>query len=373
MKKIALLLSALSCFQITADAQGLQATLVNGPTANSIRVRVKNNTASAITGNLVSFTFALRVPDQGAANPSIVTTSLMVNPGSNAGLPAYTDAGYRYYDNFITLNGGNAVNIAAGGEMDAFSVTFTGGAGSSNVELVAKQQTGPGSAGPNNATEYYVALNTGEITDNTTRFYNNGFNSVGLTNSTAMSVVGLSGIALPVTYTHLEAAKEGSSSLLTWGTGSEKNNRGFDIERSADGKAFTAIGFIQSHATGGNSSSGLEYSYADKTPAAGMNYYRLKQISLDGKTSYSNIVRVQFDIAGGVRVYPNPANTTLTVEAAGIKSIAVYNVAGQQMSVPVQYGDLRHEVRTASLAEGIYSIRVEAAGSTTVYKVVLQH
>ncbi len=373
MKRISLFLSALFLANIAADAQGIQGTLVNGQSPNAVRVRIKNNTAATLTGNLVSLRFSLRIPDQGAGNPNIVATSLMTNAGSITYPAPYSETSYRYYDVSVTLNGGNPVNIAPGAELDVFNVAFSNGGNNSGVELVAKAFTGPGSAGPNNATEFYASINGADNTDNTTRFYNNGVNSSGLSNSPTLSVVGLSGIVLPVNYTHIEANKEGSNAVITWGTASEKNNAGFDIERSIDGKNFSKIGTVRSQAANGNSSSKLEYSFIDNKTLGGVNYYRLKQNDIDGNSRFSQVVNVTFDASGNVKTFPNPASRNVTVVAAGVQSIEVYAITGQKLSVPVTYGSTSHEVNTQGLANGNYTLRITTANGVTNQKVVVQH
>jgi hypothetical protein len=373
MKRIPLFLSALLLAGYIADAQGVQGTLVNGPTPNSIRVRIKNNTAAPLVGDLVSLRFSVRITDQGANNPTITTTSLMATPGSITFPPAYTSGGFRYYDVSAAMNGGNPVNIPVGGELDAFNIAFGNGSGVSNVQLVAFPVTGPGSAGPNDATEFYVAMNSGDVTDNVNRFYDNGVNSFGLSNTPGQSLVGLTGIVLPVSYTHIEASKSNNSAVITWGTATEKNNAGFEIERSKDGKAFSKIGYQRSLAVNGNSSSNLEYSYTDNKTLSGINYYRLKQVDVDGNSRYSQVVSVIIDQAGSIKTFPNPAVNKITVEGAGVQSIEVYTIAGQKLNVPVAYGTVSHEVNTAALASGNYTLRITTASGVTNQKIVVQH
>jgi hypothetical protein len=56
-----------------------------------------------------------------------------------------------------------------------------------------------------------------------------------------------------------------------------------------------------------------EYSFTDKNPKVGTNYYRLEQIDFDGKTSYSKIEALSFDNKqlGELAVYPNPVDGNL--------------------------------------------------------------
>jgi len=374
MKRISLL-SALALMPFFADAQGIQGTLIYGATPNSVIVRIKNNTAAAISGNLVSMRFGIRIPDQGAGNPTLTATSLMATPGSITYPPPYTENSFHYYDVSAVINGGNPVNIPVGGELNAFNVTFANGVGSSTVELVGRLFDGtPGSAGANDATEFYVSIDGANSTDQTTRFYNNGANSVGLSNSPTISVVGLGGVVLPVSFTHIEAQRDGANALVTWGTASEINNQGFDIERSADGKTFTKIGYQRSLAIGGNSNDKLEYSFTDTKPLPGLNQYRLKQLDKDGKATYSKIVQVIFDGAGNVKVFPNPAGTSkVNVEATGVQSIEVYTLTGQRLNVPVTYGTTSHELNVSSLANGSYTIRINTATGAATEKLVVRH
>lgn len=51
----------------------------------------------------------------------------------------------------------------------------------------------------------------------------------------------------------------------------------------------------------------------DKNPAAGNNYYRLKQIDLDGRTNYSEIVRVNNNVSKNISIFPNPLNSSTRI------------------------------------------------------------
>jgi hypothetical protein len=77
--------------------------------------------------------------------------------------------------------------------------------------------------------------------------------------------------------------------LLSWQTATEKNNAGFDIERSTDSTAFSKIGRVKGNGTTTQSHS---YTFTDKT-ASGTVYYRLKQTDYDGSATYSSTVEVK--------------------------------------------------------------------------------
>lgn len=100
------------------------------------------------------------------------------------------------------------------------------------------------------------------------------------------------------------------SNEIKWVTASEKNNSHFVLERSVnDIKSWVAIGEV---AGAINSEMPQDYSYTDeKLPlAGGMIYYRLKQVDLEGKYYYGEVIATRvtgINSATTWRVYPNPS------------------------------------------------------------------
>jgi hypothetical protein len=76
----------------------------------------------------------------------------------------------------------------------------------------------------------------------------------------------------------------GEEQYLLWTTQSETQNKGWEVERSIDGKAWTNIGFVEGF---GNSYQKLDYHFELKQ--FGKFYYRIKQIDYDGHFEYSPI------------------------------------------------------------------------------------
>lgn len=119
---------------------------------------------------------------------------------------------------------------------------------------------------------------------------------------------------LPIVFSSFTATKEQQTAVLAWTTASERNNAGFTVERSIDGKQFKAIGSVQTKADGGYSDRSLSYFYTDKVPANSMNYYRLIQVDKDGNTNLSTIRTLNFNNSSMFNCYPNPTEGQLTVE-----------------------------------------------------------
>jgi hypothetical protein len=115
----------------------------------------------------------------------------------------------------------------------------------------------------------------------------------------------------------LTGKAQGKQNLLQWTTITEKNNTGFEVQRSNDGNNFNKIGFVSTKAANGNSNFKLSYDFSDIASAGSTNYYRLKQIDKDGKFAYSNIVLIRKENTantGDLQIYPNPAKNILNVK-----------------------------------------------------------
>lgn len=180
-------------------------------------------------------------------------------------------------------------------------------------------------------------------------------------------------MVLPVSFANFYGKAENGKAMLYWQTTKEQNNTGFDIERSVDGKVWNKIGFTPTKANGGNSTSLLGYVFADVKPATGKNFYRLKQIDLDGKFDYSRTVSMIFGETGKVRIYPNPAQTLLTVEAAANSDLYLYNILGQQVSVPVTPNGTAYIMDMTKVASGNYTLQIVNGANVEVHKVTIAH
>ena len=60
----------------------------------------------------------------------------------------------------------------------------------------------------------------------------------------------------------------------------------------------------------------VNYSFLDKQPHGGINYYRLKQLDRDGKFAISPVVKVSFMARTVVALSPDPAHGYLNISMA---------------------------------------------------------
>jgi len=152
---------------------------------------------------------------------------------------------------------------------------------------------------------------------------------------------------LPVTLTSFTAVAARQEVQLNWTVAGESNFRQYIIERSTDGRSFTAAGSI--------SAANLPaYSFTDlRVPLNGTLYYRLKMVDMDGRQTYSKTVAVKLrSDKGSLVLYPNPANQELTITAAGIQAgwaqVTVSDLAGRKLfsrNVSVFQGKLKIDLQ----------------------------
>jgi hypothetical protein len=179
--------------------------------------------------------------------------------------------------------------------------------------------------------------------------------------------------ALPVKLTSFTAVKQRSLVHVTWSTSQEANSSLFDVERSADGTSFTKIGTV---AAKGFSNVRTDYGFDDKQPLAATNYYRLKQVDLDGKSVYSSVVKLNFDRTGGFRITPNPASSFIYVSLENINTAArlqIIDLNGQLVRQQlISQNSSNTVVSLSGLAKGLYTIKLVSAEKLTTQKLVIQ-
>ncbi|MCK6606550.1 MAG: T9SS type A sorting domain-containing protein [Ignavibacteriaceae bacterium] len=184
---------------------------------------------------------------------------------------------------------------------------------------------------------------------------------------------------IPVEFTAFSAAQSGNGILLNWTTATEKNNYGFDIERSPDGVSFSKTGFIPGN---GTTLSPKNYSWTDSEPLAGKSFYRLKQTDYNGTFSYSNVIETDYTLPGSFNLsqnYPNPfnpeTNITFTIPERSFVRAVVFDASGSEVAV-LKNGEMNqgtHNIRFngSDLSSGMYILRVTAGNYSSSVKMLL--
>ena len=182
---------------------------------------------------------------------------------------------------------------------------------------------------------------------------------------------------VPVSLVDFTATKSGKSALLNWKTLNEVNSRGFVIERSTNGNAWSQLQFVNSNL---NSNVSREYSAIDKNPANGVNYYRLKQVDVDGRQTLSSIATVKFNSSDLMEFafYPNPAKNyinvslnTITSEKARIDLMdAKGSVVFTSTYAKSEQGSTK-KISLNNLPKGIYLIRFTDGATVKTNKIAI--
>jgi uncharacterized repeat protein (TIGR03803 family) len=177
------------------------------------------------------------------------------------------------------------------------------------------------------------------------------------------------GAPLPIKLTSFVANEKAGNTYLEWATSYEFNNKGYYIQHSVDGVTFTNIGFVNSK---GNSTLNTNYIFTDNKPAFGKNYYRLQQVDIDGKITYSNIVIVIIKNSKKlISIYPNPTSKIINI-ASGDKiiSIELFDISGRKIK---SYTAAETIVDLGMHANGMYTLRVMlSSGEKVEEKIILK-
>ncbi|HLP36248.1 T9SS type A sorting domain-containing protein [Lacibacter sp.] len=181
---------------------------------------------------------------------------------------------------------------------------------------------------------------------------------------------------LPVTLANFNAVQRSSKVNLTWETLFELNNDGFEIERRIGSGAYQKIAFVDSKAPGGNGDA-FSYSFEDATNLPkGVTYYRLRQVDLDGRATYSEIKAVRTGNGTIIlSVYPNPSRGTTNValpSGVGTYDVSVDDFTGK--SVQRFSGLTSSNLQLNNLKPGMYMLRVSirATGETITERIAVQ-
>jgi len=188
------------------------------------------------------------------------------------------------------------------------------------------------------------------------------------TGNAALTIAG-SGI-LPVRLISFIASPKNNSVQLEWVTATETNNKKFEIQRSIDGVSWSPVGFVNG---AGNSSSLVNYTFLDKNPLAGKNFYRLLQTDFDGRFSYSKIVSVNISNASFYTLKNNSGNGVydMNIHANSGVDIFIMDISGKQlMKKTFNGGD--HQINISSYPAGIYLLRIQNGNEIMIEKLVKQ-
>lgn len=178
---------------------------------------------------------------------------------------------------------------------------------------------------------------------------------------------------LPIQLASFDLSHLNGKPTITWSSLSEQNNHYYSLERSTDAKDFIQIkkcyGFGQ-----GTTDKKMEYNYIDQHPFPGLNYYRLRQVDLDGtETVYP--AKSIFLAPEKTIVFPTMFQSSISILFTDPPSQngkwQLLNTNGQLISKGLLSDqNIRQEIFFGDLAPGVYSFLVNGKTGKEVFKLI---
>ncbi len=186
----------------------------------------------------------------------------------------------------------------------------------------------------------------------------------GLARAAAQTTTQASSATTPALMMSFDGQVQSMTADLNWVMENETNCNYFVIERSGDTGGYDSIGVV----TGLNNNNQTTYIYADDHMLNGNNYYRLRQVDMDGVIRYSKVVSLydmQQEAAPKMSVYPNPATATLNFSINSNSTqqifIQIYSISGVLLQTSEQTltaGNNLQSITVNNLKSGNYFLKV---------------
>ncbi|MEO6818706.1 MAG: T9SS type A sorting domain-containing protein, partial [Ginsengibacter sp.] len=192
------------------------------------------------------------------------------------------------------------------------------------------------------------------------------FNSAGNA-SNARNIASWNTKVLALNSIDLKAVRNNDAINITWQTNNESNKKSYELERSINALDFVGINTIPAK---GISSS---YSYTDKNPSDGINYYRIRENSINDNHTFSPVVKVTFNVSSIASLYPNPARNTVTVKGLNKNIITTIKISSMQGSEIFRQNYTQNSFATlniSTLPQGTYLIQVIEGSNVVGLKLV---
>jgi hypothetical protein len=337
---------------VDPDAGGL----ATGSATFKMQIHTVSGSVSGVSGISTGWNYQTA----NAMVPTSPGCTILSNPANVTLSPAFIGGGFAYTtvnqcNVILQSGGGQNFDRTVAGTLDGTGITI--GTAWVDVYTVTLWTL-------NGSTGGYVSINSGAggspqplssyaVSDVGANEY--VVNS--LTFNTPLSLAG----AVPVTFSKFNAQCTGSGALITWSTENEINSSYYEIEKSINGTDWNAVAKVNA---AGQSSTVRNYQQIDLA-SAGNSFYRIKQVDLDGKVSYTDVARTNCDTKLITSlIYPVPANDRLNVVIKSDRllktQLIIIDGIGQivrKQDATILSGNNNFSFNLSNLAAGHYTIR----------------
>lgn len=266
--------------------------------------RMSNNSPFTISGTVDNTTYSRDIADLPSghlyATNADRTVSGLLGEGSTE---AVMQQGAQYNEAQRTLTADDVAGIryaAAGldeiaGTADDYTLVLTYAGLDATANIVIDFDDSQTGFAVSQSGGSFINSDHVRITSNSI-FFNTGY-------SWFFNTVSNAPLAVEWAYFHAESIED--HSLLHWTTTEEVNNDYFEIQRSHNSDTWITVGRITPEYVYAN---GNNYQFLDPLArqAGEKLYYRIKQVDLDGKSSYSAIKEVKFGVEKSALVTMGP-------------------------------------------------------------------
>ncbi|MEZ4684559.1 MAG: DUF1501 domain-containing protein [Bacteroidia bacterium] len=173
--------------------------------------------------------------------------------------------------------------------------------------------------------------------------------------------------AFDVGLTHFDAVLETDGRVrVNWQTSTETNNDYFEVQQSTDGASYRSVERVSGAGTTDQRQTYLAF---DPNPSPGLNYYRLKQVDLDGRFEYFDPVTLMVvessELAIDVSRFPNPATDMVHINISASHEarahIELMSIEGRMIlkdSFDMKSGLNQRTLSVRDLEAGLYYIHI---------------
>jgi hypothetical protein len=178
------------------------------------------------------------------------------------------------------------------------------------------------------------------------------------------------GAALPVEMSYFRGSEKSYGNLLEWETVTEINNEKYVIEKSKNGRSFTAVDYILGNK---NTTETSTYEYVDSQPFSGLNYYRLKQVDFNGDYDYSTTIIIENHSESKIDIYPTLVSESINVElnTDEANQVVIFDQSGKSI-IHTVIDDGKNTIDLTALNGGAYYMTVYMESGPYVEKFIKQ-
>lgn len=190
-----------------------------------------------------------------------------------------------------------------------------------------------------------------------------------LSSTEVSNLYNYSATVLPLSWISFTGQAKDGDVVLQWQVGHVSDNDHFEIERSGDGNQFERIGVLSN--SDNSAKQGIQsYLFTDRNPARERNFYRVRQVDIDGRYTYSPVAEVKMSLAGAtMRLQSNPVRDAITLlnpNQQMINRIEILDVSGRViLSQLANSSNSRITTDVHTIHAGFYFMRLGSGTMTS--------